>query len=177
MPFRHYIGRLRPRRRAAGLVILGAVCTPFMIFPASALVGDLAAITKASDLDSDPRDFQAVAAVCTVCHSASQFLTTPRSSVRWEQLYAEMSALGADGTDDQLDRVVNYFQKNLTVVNVNTSPREDLKETLQIPDATVAAIVARRARQPFAGIDELARLQGVDRSILEKLNSKKCLQF
>lgn len=54
-----------------------------------------------------------------------------------------MSGYGADGTNEQLDRVVNYFQRNLTVVNVNTSPPEDLKETLQISDVTVSAIVAQ----------------------------------
>jgi DNA uptake protein ComE-like DNA-binding protein len=88
-----------------------------------------------------------------------------------------MSGYGANGTDDQLDRVVNYFQRNLTVINVNTSPPEDIKETLQIGDDTVSAIVARRGKQPFAGIDDLVGQKGVDRSILEKLNAKKCLQF
>lgn len=154
-----------------------ALSARWTILPARALVGDLAAITKASDLDSDPRDFQAVTAVCTTCHAASQFLSTPRSSSRWEQVFAEMSGYGADGTDDQLDRVVNYFQRNLTVINVNTSPPEDLKETLQIDDKTLGAILARRGRQPFDGIKDLVKLGGVDRSILEKLNAKKCLQF
>jgi len=153
------------------------VSAPLAILPAKALVGDLAAITKASDLDSDPRDFEAVAAVCTKCHAASQFLSTPRSSSRWEQVYAEMSGYGADGTDEQLDRVVNYFQKNLTVINVNTSPPEDLKETLQIDDKTLGAILTRRAKQPFAGIPDLVKLGGVDRAILDKLNAKNCLQF
>jgi DNA uptake protein ComE-like DNA-binding protein len=88
-----------------------------------------------------------------------------------------MSGYGADGTDEQLDRVVNYFQKNLTVINVNTSPPEDLKETLQIDDKTLGAILTRRAKQPFAGIPDLVKLGGVDRAILDKLNAKNCLQF
>jgi len=167
--------RLARRRALFGSVALVtvAVSIPLTIRPVTALVGDLAAITKASNLDSDPQDFQAVTAVCTTCHAASQFLSTPR----WEQVFSEMSGYGADGTDDQLDRVVNYFQRNLTVINVNTSPPEDLKETLQIDDDTVAAIMARRSKQAFAGIDDLSKLRGVNRSILEKLNAKKCLQF
>src|SRR5882724_7490060 len=106
--------------------------------PVQALVGDLAAIAKASSLDKDPQDFQAIAAVCTVCHGASQFLNTPRSSVRWQQVYDEMSGFGVIGTDDQLDRVVAYIQKNLTVINVNTSPADDLGPTLQVNDNVVA---------------------------------------
>lgn len=144
---------------------------------ATALPGDLEAIAKASDLDRDPQDFQAVADVCTRCHAASQFLTTPRSDSRWEQVFAEMSENGATGTDDQLNRVVSYFQKNLTVINVNTSPPDELGPTLQVSDQVVAQIVARRAEKKFADIDDLAGIAGVDRSILEKLAAKKQLQF
>ncbi len=145
--------------------------------PVQALAGDLAAIRTASNLDSDPQDAQAVAAVCTVCHAASQFLSTPRASSRWEQVFEEMSGYGATGTDDQLDRVVNYFQKNLTVINVNTSPVEDLEGTLQVSDKVVAAVMARRAQHPFTGIDDLSKIAGVDRAILEKLSARNCLQF
>jgi DNA uptake protein ComE-like DNA-binding protein len=142
-----------------------------------ALPGDLDAIVKASDLDHDPQDFQAVADVCTKCHAASQFLTTERSDSRWEQVFEEMSTNGATGTDDQLNRVVSYFQKNLTVINVNTSPPDELGPTLQVGDPVVAAIVARRAQKKFADIDDLSGIAGVDRSILEKLSAKHCLQF
>lgn len=144
--------------------------------PVIALAGDLAAIGKASNLDSDPQDYQAVTAVCTACHTASQFLSTPRSSGRWEQVFAEMSSYGANGTDDQLDRVVNYFQKNLTVINVKTSPIEDIELTLEVSEKVAAAIVAR-AQRAFTGVDDLDALQGVDRLIVEKLNAKNCLQF
>jgi DNA uptake protein ComE-like DNA-binding protein len=143
----------------------------------SALPGDLEAIVKASDLDHDPQDFQAVADVCTKCHAASQFLTTERSDGRWEQVFEEMSNNGATGTDDQLNRVVSYFQKNLTVINVNTSPPDELGPTLQVSDQVVAAIMTRRAQKKFADIDDLSGVAGVDRSILEKLSAKHCLQF
>jgi hypothetical protein len=158
-------------------LIGAATLTVIASSPVRALAGDLEAIARASDLDSDPKDFQAVAAVCTVCHSAFQFLSTPRSSGRWLQVYQEMSGYGANGTDDQLDRVVSYFQKNLTVININTSPPEDLKETLQVGDETVAAIVARRSKMPFVNIGDLTKINGVSRGILDKLSAKKCLQF
>jgi DNA uptake protein ComE-like DNA-binding protein len=145
--------------------------------PVQALAGDLEAITKASNLDSDPQDFRAIAEVCTRCHAASQFLTTPRSSNRWQQVYDEMSALGAIGTDDQLDRVVAYIQKNLTVINVNTSPDYELGPTLQVSDNVVAEIITRRTQRHFVGIDDLGKVPGIDRSVLEKLSAKNRVQF
>lgn len=167
--------------RAAGFAVMLFVAAAGGLLAASTIVkalpGDLDAIVKASDLDHDPQDFQAVADVCTKCHAASQFLTTERSDGRWEQVFAEMSENGATGTDEQLNRVVSYFQKNLTVINVNTSPPDELGPTLQVSDQVVAAIMARRAQKKFADIDDLSGITGVDRSTLEKLSAKHCLQF
>jgi competence protein ComEA len=173
--------QLRQVRWAAVLVCtavgIGSAWAFLSSSPVLALAGDLAAIRKASSLDSDPQDSLAVAAVCTVCHDASQFLNTPRFYSRWEEVFEEMSGYGATGTDDQLDRVVSYFQKNLSVVNVNTSPAEELGPTLQVSDSVVAAIIARRAKHPFKSIDDLSEINGVNRTVLEKLNAKKLLQF
>jgi len=136
---------------------------------------ELAAIKVASELDSDPLDAQAVRDICTACHSSSQFLGTPRSSSRWEQLFGQMAQQGARPNDEQVDRIVRYFQRNLMVVNVNTSPDEELGPTLQTSPETTAAITLRRVQRKFTGIADLAGIPGVNRSVLEKLKDR--LQF
>lgn len=176
--------RKRPITRAwgAGLGALG-VCLiwaapAFAQQPAPAALDpakELAAIKQASLLDDDPADAVAVQQVCTACHSASQFLGTPRSSSRWEQVFGQMSGFGARPNDEQVDRIVRYFQRNLMVVNVNTSPYEELGPTLQTDPAVTTAIVMRRGQRKFRDIDDLASIPGVDRSVLELLKSR--LQF
>ena len=168
-------------RRTFGFALLvfamsvgGLLAAPSIV---GAFPGDLEQIAKASDLDHDPQDFQAVADVCTKCHAASQFLKTERSDRRWGQVFAEMAENGATGTDDQLNRVASYFRKNLTVINANTSSPEELGQTLQVSDQVVNAIVARRTLKKFADIDDLSSVDGVDRSVLEKLSARHCLQF
>ena len=136
---------------------------------------ELAAIKGASLLDSDPADAQAVRDVCTACHSSSQFLGTPRSSGRWEQVFGQMAQQGARPTEEQIDRIERYFQRNLIVVNVNTSPDEELGPTLQTTPEVTAAITLRRRLQKFTGIADLATIPGVDRSVLEGLKDR--LQF
>ena len=136
---------------------------------------ELAAIKAASTLDSDPLDAEAVRDVCTACHSSSQFLGTPRSSSRWEQLFGQMAQQGARPNDEQVDRIVRYFQRNLMVVNVNTSPDEELGPTLQTTPEVTAAITLRRRMQKFTGIDDLAKTPGVDRAVLVGLKDR--LQF
>jgi len=136
---------------------------------------ELAAIKAASELDSDPLDAQAVRDICTACHSSSQFLGTPRSSSRWEQLFGQMAQQGARPNDEQVDRIVRYFQRNLMVVNVNTSPDEELGPTLQTTPEVTAAITLRRRLQKFTGIADLVSIPGVDRAVLEGLKDR--LQF
>jgi cytochrome c5 len=136
---------------------------------------ELAAIKAASTLDDVPGDAEAVQQVCTACHSSSQFLGTPRSSSRWEQLFGQMAQQGAHPTDEQVDQIVRYFQRNLMVVNVNTSPLEELGPTLQTNDETTTAIVMRRSQRKFTGIADLATIPGVNRSVLERLKDR--LQF
>lgn len=136
---------------------------------------ELAAIKAASLLDSDPADATAVRDVCTACHSSSQFLGTPRSSSRWEQVFGQMAQQGAHPSEEQIDQIVRYFQRNLTVVNVNTSPDEELGPTLQTTPEVTAAITLRRLQRKFTGIADLAAIPGVDRSVLEGLKDR--LQF
>jgi DNA uptake protein ComE-like DNA-binding protein len=134
-------------------------------------------IRQASDLDPDPLDAAAVAAVCTRCHVAAQFLSSPRSSSRWEQTFEKMVAHGATGSDEQINRLVSYFQKNLTIINVNTSPPEELGPTLQVDDVVVAKIVAQRRQKKFAGLAALEQVPGVDPAKLNKLYANGRLLF
>ncbi len=86
-----------------------------------------------------------------------------------------MAQQGAHPSDEQIDQIVRYFQRNLTVVNVNTSPLEELEPTLQIGPEASTAIVMRRGQQKFTGIADLAGIPGVIRWVLEQLKDR--LQF
>ena len=172
--------RLRKRSRVLfylGMLVLIAAPALAQLPPRPVIdpAKELAAIKAASELDSDPLDAEAVRDICTACHSSSQFLGTPRSSSRWEQLFGQMAQQGARPNDEQVDRIVRYFQRNLMVVNVNTSPDEELGPTLQTTPEVTAAITLRRRLQKFTGIADLASIPGVDRAVLEGLKDR--LQF
>jgi len=84
---------------------------------------------------------------------------------------------GAVATDEQLDRILSYVVKNLMIVNVNTSPSDQLAYTLQIPGSVADEIVAKRAAKPFVGIEDLASVQGVNGHVIEMLKAKGLLKF
>lgn len=156
-------------------LVSGPVAAQLPARPVIDPLQELNAIKTASTLDDDPADAEAVQQVCTACHSSSQFLGTPRSSSRWEQVFGQMARQGARPNDEQVDRIVRYFQRNLMVVNVNTSPDEELGPTLQTSPETTAAITLRRVQRKFTGVADLASVPGVNRAVLEGLKDR--LQF
>ena len=117
-------------------------------------------------------DMQAVQAVCGRCHTTAVFLNKPRSWERRNDVFADMTRRGANGSDEQLARVTTYFLENLTLVNVNTSPADELAGVLGVGDDVAEAIIARRQRQPFANIEQLRAVPGVDRGKLEQRESR-----
>jgi hypothetical protein len=129
------------------------------------------AASAADDSTSD-LDRQAVQAVCGHCHTVDVFMNKPRSWGRWNDVFADMTQRGATGSDEQLTRVTRYFLENLTIVNVNSSPAEELKWALGIGDDAVRAIMERRQHQPFAGIADLRSISGVDPGKLEERKSR-----
>jgi len=157
------------------LLGLGMAAAQSLVPPPIDKSAEEAALKAASPLDNDPADIQVVLEVCTRCHSSAQFLSKPRTSDGWEQIYAQMARNGARPTNGQIDQIVRYFQRNLTLVNVNTAPLDELAATLQTSPDVTAAIVLRRSQKLFTGIDDLGAIRGVDGSVLVKLKDR--LQF
>ena len=88
-----------------------------------------------------------------------------------------MSRYGAVGSDDQLNRVIRYFDRNLTIVNINTSQVEELGPVLQIRDAAADEIAELRSRKPITSVDELRNVEGVDLHKLKELETRGRLLF
>ncbi|HXE53216.1 MAG TPA: hypothetical protein VN541_09390, partial [Tepidisphaeraceae bacterium] len=112
---------------------------------AGCLAGWIVAATVAagtiSAADPDP-NLEAVQTVCGRCHTTAVFLDKPRAWDRWNDVFADMTQRGASGTDEQLERVTTYFLQNLTFVNVNTSPAEEIAGVLGVGDDVAGAIIA-----------------------------------
>jgi len=144
-----------------------------LVLCAAPMVFTLVSVTG-SAADPDP-DLQAVQQVCGRCHTIAVFLNKPRSWDRWNDVFADMTQRGANGTDEQLERVTRYFFENLTLVNVNTSPAEELIGVLGVREEVAQEIIARRERQPFSSLAQLGAVPGVNAKTLEQRKSR--IQF
>ncbi len=133
----------------------------------AALAGGAAVMVASAASDPDP-NMEAVQAVCGRCHKVALFLNKPRSWDRWNDVFQDMTKRGANGTDEQLARVTTYFLENLTFVNVNTSPADELAGVLGVNDDVAEAIIALRQRKPFQLLTQLRAVPGVDPAKLEQ---------
>ena len=121
--------------------------------------------------DADP-NLPAVQVVCGRCHTIAVFQKEARSWERWNDVFADMTRRGANGTDEQLEQVTKYFLDNLTLINVNTSPADEIAWVLGVDDAVARKIVTRRQQQRFATLEELRTVSGVDAALLEQRKSR-----
>lgn len=138
---------------------------------AASVVFEAGTATPRRVADPDP-NLLAVQAVCGRCHAPALFLKQTRSWERWNDVFANMTRRGANGSDEQLARVTTYFLENLTLVNVNHSPADELAWVLGVRDDVAQAIIERRQHQRFANIAQLRAVPGVDLGKLEQRKSR-----
>jgi competence protein ComEA len=81
-----------------------------------------------------------------------------------------MVARGAEGTDAEFEKIVEYLTKNYGPrVVVNKAGAGELASALEIPPTTASAIVAYREKNgPFQSVEDLKKVEGVDAADLEK---------
>lgn len=121
--------------------------------------------------DADPNR-PAVDAVCGRCHGAAQFMDRPRSWERWNDVFREMTRIGATGTEAQLEQVTAYFLDHLTTLNVNTATGEEMAWVLNVSEAVAQDVIARRQRAPFKSLAQLSAVPGLNRERLERLKTR-----
>jgi hypothetical protein len=108
------------------------------------------------------REAQSLKAVCAKCHNLELVTDTPRSFEEWQDTIQQMVDRGAKGTDAQFDDILDLLHRTQTTINVNTAEASELQIVLNIPQGVSAAIIERRSKQLFTGLDDLKTVQGLD---------------
>lgn len=157
-------------RLARSAAPLFAVLTGFLVLAgladfAQAQDPDLAALNaKAAGLDAE--DYRFVQPVCTRCHTPGMFLHS-RSWSQWRDIFNQMSGYGAAASQEQWDHIHRYFQRSLTLIDVNHADEDELSAVLGVDEKTAIAIVQRRIDRRFTTAAELEAVPGVDKNRIE----------
>jgi hypothetical protein len=119
----------------------------------------------------DPEDYRFVQPVCTRCHTPSMFLHS-RTWSEWQGVFNQMNGYGAVAAPQQWDHIYKYFQRSLTLIDVNHADEDELSSVLGIDEQTAIAIVQRRADRKFDSAADLESVPGVNKALIEPLKPR-----
>jgi competence protein ComEA len=119
---------------------------------------------------------EATQKICANCHELEKSFSIKQDREGWQRTVNKMVALGAKGSDDDLNAVVEYLVKNFPAdevpkVNVNKAEAIDLESGLSLRRSQAAAIIQYRKKNgDFKSIEDLKKVPGID---IEKIEAKK----
>jgi competence protein ComEA len=114
--------------------------------------------------------------LCGKCHSPEQAASIHQSRTAWEETLAKMVSLGAEGSDQEFEAVLNYLTKNFgpetpRTVNVNKANAVELESAFGLTKSESAAVVQYRTEKgDFKSVDDLKNVPGLD---FKKVEAKK----
>jgi hypothetical protein len=106
-------------------------------------------------------------AVCGKCHSLQIVMDTPMSYEAWHDTVQKMIDRGAVGTDEQLEDIMDYLHRTMTMINVNAADVDELAIVLGVSDSVAGTIVTRRSERKFTDLADLKSVQGIDASAMD----------
>jgi competence protein ComEA len=116
--------------------------------------------------------------LCGKCHSPEQAASLHQNRRAWEATISKMVGMGAEGTDEQLNEVLDYLSKNFpppppAPVNINTATPVDLESSLVLLRTEAEAIIQYRKKHGnFKSLDDLRKVPGLDFKKIEKEKSR-----
>src|ERR1035437_3157670 len=121
----------------------------------------------APQISNQAREAHSVIAVCARCHDIQIVMDTPKSYDAWQDTVQKMVDLGAKGTGQQYDDIMDFLHRTITTIDVNSADPDELEIVLNASETTAQAIIARRRTKRFTGLADLKSISGVDKSIVD----------
>jgi competence protein ComEA len=114
---------------------------------------------------------------CTKCHALAITTRQRNDKERWSFIVDNMVTRGAELTDDEIEKLIDYLAKTLgPKVNVNKASAENLVKALELPKAVAAAIVEYREKNgSFKDLESLKKVAAVDAKEID--NRKDRIEF
>lgn len=116
--------------------------------------------------------------VCGKCHSPERAVSLHQRRSAWEDTIVKMVKLGAQGSDEELEAILNYVSTHFAVeapgpIDINTARAVDLEAGLLLMRSQAKAVVEYRNQNgPFKSIDDLRKVPGLDFQVIEAKKSR-----
>jgi competence ComEA-like helix-hairpin-helix protein len=149
---------------------------PFFVISTLSLAAVLFGAAVGDDLPAgDGKD--AVLKMCTNCHELGQVTSAKYPKKFWESVVDDMVSRGAEGTDEEVNSVINYLSRNFGKPrNINTSTAKEIEAGLSFTAAESELIVRYRAdKGAFKTYEDLLKVPDLDAKLLDE--QKKNILF
>jgi competence protein ComEA len=117
--------------------------------------------------------------LCGMCHDAEIVMTRRENADGWNAIVADMVERGAEGTDDEFGKVIDYLVAHFpktgaaAKINVNWASAKELAAGLEISEQQARAVVRyRESKGAFKSIDDLLRVPEIDSAAIAAKKSK-----
>jgi competence protein ComEA len=119
----------------------------------------------------DGKGKDAVKKICVGCHELDAVIGSLRTRIGWQQNVDDMTARGAEGSDEDMQAIVEYLTKFFGKINVNTASVQELETSLGLSEGESKAIVVYRGQNgKLKDFEQLKKVPGVS---AEKLQAKR----
>jgi competence protein ComEA len=109
--------------------------------------------------------------VCSDCHSPESAVSMLRTREEWTATLGQMAQMGAQGTDQEFEQILEYLVTNFSPIQMNQATAKELESALDIPANIAEAIVSyRQEKGSFKSVDDLKKVPGLD---AEKVDARK----
>jgi competence protein ComEA len=114
--------------------------------------------------------------ICSQCHELSRSISLRQDRAGWQATTDKMVTLGAKGTGEEFQLVVDYLAKNFPAdtvpkINVNTAKAIEFEAGLTLKRSQALAIIEYRTKNGnFKSIEDLEKVPGID---VAKIEAKK----
>jgi len=135
------------------------------------------AMAQAPSAPSEDEGKALLERTCTRCHKLSAAVGQRNSKGRWSAIVDDMIARGAEATDPEIEKILDYLARNFgPKVNVNKATADQLAGTLEVPKAAASAIVEYREKNgSFKSFEDLRKVPEIDWNSIE--SRKDRLEF
>jgi competence protein ComEA len=116
--------------------------------------------------------------MCKPCHGLENVVREKRTKDRWADIVDDMVSRGAQGTDAEIDQVIDYLTANFganaaRTINVNKASASELNTALGLSTTDADAIVHHRAEKgAFKSIQDLMKVPGIDVKKIESVQNR-----
>lgn len=116
--------------------------------------------------------------ICGACHGTDVVLKIRTTKDKWKATVDEMASRGAEGTDEQLDTIIDYLARCFGPnVNVNKAEAKDIQSQLDVtPDEAGAIVKFRQDKGDFKTLADLKNVPGLDFKKIEPLRYRITFQ-